>query len=887
MKLKIVKNNNIITLNDNEKYDLKRDAGFDTMQVTFYDKSPNLLERWDRVELYETTELALPLEIEIGVGASVQYHTFTTDTITFNVTILGVVYAYRVRIVLENDVVRFHTVEATFTIDEIETTFPSNINVRNIRKSGNVIWTGNVVRGSGGEITTNLILGTPQLWRVAEVPSVKINYEASPDWLYIVNLIEPVAILKGVAMPAFAFTQSLANDKTLADAVEHALRNQNERTITNKENYKYKLSSSGASKLTMTAPDDTFDEQDLYSILKYYGEIIDAKPILVSDEIDFTYFNDYTTTITPNMTQIEVVRSIDEYATEVIEDAENVDTNEITVFPGIRAFTYQEDISETVLSFGLMSLTLPHNVKKIHTIEIVNSGFSYTLNYGSALFEETEWQSLAQSSFWGFLPLPRYNAFRDNTMYYKYGDNKVYNIKAIEQRRSPGDDALANSYRIRVTYEPLYNFQIKRKSNIILDGGDKFVERINQNAKTIRLVAEGERLKYELQNKQQVTYNVTFDTDTLPSIKNRINVLGQPLIITQMVAERIGNRWSIDASLSDGFNRKNKLTKALRENRLFEIPSGQTVIRKYIIEKDARVFINLSNVYEIGVTEDVVTSPSTGVYQNYGYFPFINYQGNASDFSGIKSGNLYAFVEWVYKTPFIDGDENEVTVIATMMPYSIIKDENTIIILMQMLNNTAVDYARQPGSLGIMNVQSAIVTDEFGENESIRIKYIPLTSDAELIYNTDEIFRTYPLVTDTFFQNGVATADDNFNVMHMSEIWYINKDRREQMQFEQRFNIVGAVGSVASEYLLSNSRFKLADEAVGYVYLTISGNEYKIQVNANYFNTYARFLVQIPVSGTLTAIAVGNNNNKVFAREGYIVNVEINEYRAIYITIRE
>ena len=120
-----------------------------------------------------------------------------------------------------------------------------------------------------------------QSWRVAEQPTVKINIKVSADWLYTVTLIEPVAILKGVPMPNMTYTQNLAKTRTIEDAIEAALLKQSTRLWS--EAPKYRLATTSgltAADEAKLAPNDKLEGKNLYEILAYYGEYVDARPVL-------------------------------------------------------------------------------------------------------------------------------------------------------------------------------------------------------------------------------------------------------------------------------------------------------------------------------------------------------------------------------------------------------------------------------------------------------------------------------------------------------------------------------------------------------------------------------------------------------------------------------
>ena len=769
--MKIVKNNTIVDLIPDEKYDLKRDGGFNTLLVSFYSTNPNILEIWDRVE-----------------------------------------------------------------IDQV-------------------------------------------LWRVAEIPRVKIDYEISPAWLYTINLIEPTAILQGVQMPNIAFTQPLAQNLTLKNAIEIILTKQDVYKVG--QTQKYTLSSNAYSKLTAIAPEEIFEDKSLYDILKYYGEIIDAKPILNNDNsIDFEYFNDYTGTTTPTFTSIEISRTIENYATDIIEDAENVDTNEITYYPhsNVKVFIIPLDLTAN-MTFNNARIILPDKIKKIHRVSILElDTWLYHLEYGSRVFEKGEWDVLAQNTFWSFIPNPFRKSLRENSLFYEYGKNEIFNLQAL-QKNLVNIDAAAHHLRLTIEYEALEDIQISRSTKKLLDGGIKYVEKVNQNATTINFKAEGERLKYDLLNRQSIFYNVIWKQNTFPNIKNRINILSVQALITQMIIQKDGNEYVITARLSTEYNNKNKLTKVIRENPLFEIQSTQIANRKVVFTENAKIIIGVSQILE-----------STGKWINYMYRLLFNINGTYFDsYDGCKIGIIMPFIQWKYTTPFLDDDSNLITHIALGIPNNLTLDNDMIINQIKMSSNTSVDFQRHIDNSVPVNytAMGAVVTDENGENETIEIKYIPVSSD-ETIYidgaNNIPFFVTYPFVTQDFYQKGYGTlVNTNQCVFFKTDELKINKDRREKIIIEHQIilSAYGATMLINNDNLLKYSKFKIANVNNVDLKTTINNIGYYAERVVTHYNTYERIDFTYPASGTLSKISIYVGSDLLVEK---IITKEVTE-TADFITI--
>ena len=460
-----------------------------------------------------------------------------------------------------------------------------------------------------------------QAWRVAEQPTVKINIKVSADWLYTVTLIEPVAILKGVPMPNMTYTQNLAKTRTIEDAIEAALLKQSTRLWS--EAPKYRLATTSG--LTVAdeaklAPNDKLEGKNLYEILAYYGEYVDARPVLdeSTNRISFVYFNDDNGTArSPAFTSIEKSKSIEEFASDIIEDVENVyiESPLKSNYPHRLAKTFYipADLSDN-MSFTNMKLELPFKIKKV-TEMVMDVGTSGVIVLRSEpllplipdkfIYEAKEWETLPKSSFWSWIQFTDWGQIRENCLYYEYGGNEIKNLSALSYHATQAGYAGAGAHDItvRVVYEALPDIQLKESTDTLLDGDITYTERVQQQASTVDVSAEKTRLENSLRNMQSSFYNVLYLSTTLQDIKTKIYCDGQFCLITNMTAKWLGDAYEINARLATEYNRKNSLTKPINENRIFEIPKTQITTRKVIQELEAK----------IGMVIDTALSSFTGI----------------------------------------------------------------------------------------------------------------------------------------------------------------------------------------------------------------------------------------------------------------------------------
>jgi len=700
-------------------------------------------------------------------------------------------------------------------------------------------------------------------WRVASQPTARINTESSPNWLYTVELIEKAALLKGYPMPNFTFTQNLAQTKTFRNALEEGCKKV--QTLFVGQTERFSIKASPTVTLSGIAPDDKFEGFDFYQFLKYYAEILDAKfEIDENDIIDFVPLNTYTDTIAPDMKVIELSKPTDDYATDIIMDITNADagTTNIDHYPhkDIHIHLAPLDITKSIgdvkellyRDFDNLRFTLPHKIKKIHKITLWEkdpyeaNDFVTVLNYGQYVFEQDEWRTLPQNSLWSWLPQTPWASLRENSIYYEFGNNELQNLQAL-RKHAPFDSSttgFAWSVFLKVEYEIYEEIQIARSSGIILDGNYTFTQRQSQNQSSASLKAETARMEAELRNKQTAYYNVRWRSDTIPSVRNRVTVLGNQTLITWLRAERVGNQYDISARLATQYNKRSPLTKIISENRIFEIPSKQITLRKIVWNQNVK--------FSMGYN----TAPTvpTNKFNGYNYLLFLN----IDDESTIANPSMVAlFAQFAYRTPFDDTNA-----IAVMIPYNVTINGDTVIVVAKMTSNTSVDFQRDAAVTGgeangtKTSARSAIVTDANGEVDGVQFRFIPATSDT-LIASNVMLREVYPIVTQGFFSTGFYQANSfTKKYIEIDNEINTNKDRREQLQFEKRYKFSGInTTTINTENIIAASKLRSAGVKPT-LKVTINDTEYTVNTESEHLDRYTKIYFTPPTTGTLNIIKV-------------------------------
>lgn len=728
-------------------------------------------------------------------------------------------------------------------------------------------------------------------WRVAEQPAVKINYETTADWLYTVTLIEPIAILKGVQMPNITFTQNLAKTKTIIDAIETALLKQSVRLYSSEPKYTLATTTGLTSAdESILAPNDKFQDKTLYDILAYYGELVDARPILdeSTNEISYIYFNDDNgTVLSPTFTSIEKSKSIEGYATDLIEDAENVhiDSPYNSHYPHRLAKTFYlpADLAQD-MSYDNIKLELPFKIKKIVEIimEIGVGGAIVLVSEPNALitdkfiYEKKEWETLNKDSFWSFTQFADWGQKRENCIYYEYGGNTIENLHALDYHatQSGYSGYGAHEIKVRVVYEALPDIQLAQSSEESLDGNIIYTEKIQQQASTIDLIAENTKIKNDLRNRQSIFYNVCWVSDTLPDEKSKVSVLGSDCLITNMVAQKVGGTYEVNARLASEYNKKNILTQAINENRIFEIPKTQTIIRKVIQNLTAKIELII----------DELPSSVLGIWTNYNHNILFNFPGGNGVLTQVYEREpLMVFAEFEYL-------ESE-TYIAVALPFTSAFVDDTLVVVARMTSNTSADWQRYIDSTIPVNytASSAIVTDKNGENRTVKLKYI-VVEDEDIITDNDgsdiSFIETFPFVSKEFYDNGTMVSPINkkydFQLYNRIALF---KDSREQLQFENRIKIIAEENTtVNAKNIFKYSMFN-NEVTTPQIKLVINNTVHFITVTSDitFDEDYIKIAYAYPASGTLQGVALHNGGEVLLSK---VVNKTVASGGNGFVTIK-
>ena len=821
MKLKIVKNSTEINVLDGTKLDYKRDGGFWTTQVDFYSTTKNLFNRFDRIELFDYANLSYPLDIRI-LGA---YRTFTNNTHSF--TSGGVTITIIIELKIKT--VKFKVINGSYLDDDVVIIEPTSGIVTNIRKGGKMLWEGSQRVYAGDSILTSGVEADKTYWLVAKTPRTKINYETTPTYLHNLILIEPNKILQGQFVSDIAFTQALNGTLTLADLMVLILRKSKTRLWGSRASTEFTLSSAGANKLTRIAPDMIFEKMNLFEILVKIGKVIDAFPKIVNwTEIDFEYINVSTTSLTPNIIQIEYNDDTDDFATELLMDAANVDTGEISAYPNknLATFVIPSDLYTTTTADNAI-VELPFKIKRIEKI-ILQRFIAADEDYpdlipsiaqeiefteGNGYVEKSAWELLKQQPFatkaWEFLEglgLP-FTDLKSTTAYFQYGDNKIYNIQAL--KNYSGTTEAITKLGVIVYYEPYLDIQIAKSNGIVLDGGLTFTEYITQDAPTLDRISTQRRLKNEIKNKKSSIATVTYHSITAPNLRTRMSLDGVTYICTRMVVTKYTNYYEVVAECSTDFNKESQFIAVDKMPRKYELDFKETVNR--IIRWNKKFYVTCSApASTAGGTSLVLTN-----FTKSGTLAFL--YPLAKEFSDdFIKGDIMALCRFIHTD----------TSIVVALPTVYARDEDRISIIFKTRDNINSDFLKRFESINweliaeTKEAISAVYTDELGEVLSVDVKLVPMNFDEQIqeiegsliTHQVQEFLRyTYPFAIDSYFEDGFNVGvGKTWELLTMEGDlgFYLAKDKREGLTFQLDYDIEGSNCVVYEDFFKHTAFFK-------------------------------------------------------------------------------
>ena len=825
MKLKVVKNSTFIDLVVGTRFDIKRDGGFWTTQVDFNYTDKNLLKRFDRVEIYEETPLTYPIIMQIGLTDRM----FTSNILTWDRTLAGIVYSYYVKINIYGSTLKIDEATVAYMVDDVPFLEETTINVKAIKKSSTTLWSGNVNVGKNYEFALTLPMTLISRWLASTIARTRIDYDA--NWLYNVVLVEPNKILQGQLLPNISFTQSLDNPTlTLADLVVKILKKMKPRLWQYRNQTEFTLSSAGASKLTKIAPDDMYVGKTLLDVLIRIGEQIDAFPKLINwTEIDFEYINVSTTTTSPSYSRIELSESIDDFATEIVMDAENVDLGgQVAYYPNklLGTFVIPNDLNTTTTADNGI-IELPYNIKRITKITakkflehdedfpdlIPAQEFEIEYYDGQGFVEKSVWDNLPKTTFWAstwdWFKLPTLG-LKNTTCYYEYGNNKIFNVSALKNYGGGSEDV--NKLAYVVEYEPLIKMQFSKENQVELDGGLEFTEYQNQGERIVEKNANYGKIKSDARNRASTSGSVTYISNTYPILRSRLVVLGDTYTVTRMVIITHFDHYEINAELSSDFNKTSQFVAVDREPRKYEVIKNQTVTR--VVKLNKRYKINVSEMGQSLASPSALHLTISGMISFL--YPLLK---DVTSIDEYKKGSLIAMCQFNYKTAL--GEQEAIAmVVPTMATYY----DDRISILFRTRDNANNDFFKRFNTFITLNQATTteaiatIFTDQNGELESVDVKLIPVIGVEQiqelpgslLAQQVQEFLRyTYPLVSENYYINGYGLGGAIFEAINYTgeNAIYLDKDRREILSFQLNYDLTASDGVVIYDTYTKNTAF--------------------------------------------------------------------------------
>jgi len=235
------------------------------------------------------------------------------------------------------------------------------------------------------------------------------------------------------------------------------------------------------------------------------------------------------------------------------------------------------------------------------------------------------------------------------------------------------------------------------------------------------------------------------------------------------------------------------------------------------------------------------------------------------------------------------------------MPLATFAIDDDIVNIFRMITNTAVEWQsyRKFTVPVVSTAQTAIVTDENGENENALVKYMVLDTDMVIDSATSTIFQDgFPFISTSRFN--ATTYDSKYNNFAVCAELQLNKDRREQLQFEHHIKLSGGSLGNASKYtsattinstaILSASKFRaaLAETEVDVRLTLFNGFTtvlYTVTAQAIFYAGYIYLDFDAPETGTVSKVEVINHVTSEILLSRNINNQSVNQDQAYNVTI--
>lgn len=586
------------------------------------------------------------------------------------------------------------------------------------------------------------------------------------EYLHTFSLIETTEMLKGITLENLTFTQPVNPDSsnpefTLRDVIYRIFDiTPSNLTTDNKQiDTKFILSSDASVKLdTIKSPEFFFTDFTLYDALFEIGTFIDSVPRVYHpyndgtipfrigfDELDVSDKTNYTV---DQISISENQQPLSNYANKVVSNVSNLSVDGLVKYPsGDDLGVYVDSGDNYDITDSNAVITLPHKIKYIKKFEVKLST-EETYQEEPNIKEFGRWKLYSPDSVGGKVP------------YYKYNDNKIYNLQSYFESFGGGGTEPAPILRdslFRVSYVPIIDAKIESNNNASQD----YEVFYNQKGNLINADSYGENIANYIKRMEKgdkVISRIYNDLGNAPQLGHLVN---NQYVVTNLSYIRHNSVYDVTLQLSEDYTRRAEFIQANKELRSWEIPSDGKVTNREINRKEV---INFSLVYT-----DETKYTSSSIVGSFATDLF-----NVLKDHTIKEGTIST----------LDFSTSEGTYPTMLIP-SIGSASDNLIIKLKALDNTLIGYSKAENwEDRVTNQIGVTYTDAYGKFDTVRVGFCNFLGT---VLTEEEFALNYP----------AADQTDNNSLYSQSYITIdslnVKKDAREvfNLTYQLSYNGVG------------------------------------------------------------------------------------------------
>lgn len=621
------------------------------------------------------------------------------------------------------------------------------------------------------------------------VENCNIERVAPNLWLQTFNLVEPIEMFKGIYLDNVTVTQPINPDTyhqrlTLTDVLIRILR------ISPSPAYKPLQASNSyvdpsrfneilfkyGDWVTMfnetESPEFVFTEATRYDALVEIGLYLDMQPklefsndgklLLFFEELDLSNKENYV--IDKPLIE-EEQQPLSNYASEVVSKISNLNISDAIVYPGEGLGVYVDaPEGEFEINDDNAIITLPYNIQKVVKLEFADFvDLTFFHDITEYCIEYGEWTNL---------PPDKKNRAK---IYYKYNDNKLYNIKNYWERHM-GYSELTDAI-FRITYIPI----IDTKLSLDNVAENHYTVIYNQSGNIVDNRSYAEHLRNYIKRMKHGDYVITQRYKKINDIPKVGHLVNNDYVITNINYIKYPNYYDVTLHLAKEYTRRAEFIRAKEEIRNWEIPADKTVERTITVkEKVYLSFGELEGIPKLNQTSirnslDHIERLLPALY-NFNYEP-------------AKEGTIFGLK---FKTA--NGE-----IIPIMMPAIKTIFGTSRIFNFKATNNVIMGYSKAFGwSQGVKKQVGVVYTDRFGNTESL---------DLGIKYD-HKIDETYTAQREFALNFPLSTIEDVDDILSESTIRLydlkVNKDAREFLSFTYQIEFVPEQDEYISSKAVAN-----------------------------------------------------------------------------------